>query len=191
MPTPRRRHAVGRFASIEGWPTEWSPALRLSSPEGNRDLYVDRCLDPQGLAAALEGGAGWLHWAPKAEDPPDWCVEALLVLDDDRYVYGKTLPGSTADLPQGEAVDLPLPDARPLRAVGPYALWQPAVHGPGVCGFGLGFLAVCLIVAGVGYDGGPLLGMCFSAAVGGPVAGLLLIQRRRTVYLRRLAGEAD
>ncbi|MFD3419588.1 hypothetical protein [Streptomyces decoyicus] len=83
-------------------------------------------------------------------------------------------------------MDLPLSDARPLSAVGPYTLWQPDVHGPGMYGFGLGFLAVCLIVAGVGYDGGPLLGVCFTAAVGGPVAGLLLILRRRTVFLRGL-----
>ncbi len=173
----------------QGPRTALSPALRLSSPEGSRDLYIDRCLDPQALAAALEGRAGWLYWAPKAEDPPDWCVEALLVLDDDRYVYGLTPLGSAADARQGEPVDLPLPDARPLRAVGPYALWQPAVHGPGMYGFGLGFLAVCLIVAGVGYGAGPLFGMCFTAAVGGPVAGLLLIQRRRTLFLRRLVGE--
>ncbi|MFD0169913.1 hypothetical protein ACFVJH_38170 [Streptomyces decoyicus] len=82
-------------------------------------------------------------------------------------------------------MDPPLPDARPLRAVGPYALWQPAVHGAGMYGFSLGFLAVCLIVAGVDYDGGPLLSMCFVSAAGGPVAGLLLIRRRRTAYLRR------
>ncbi|MEU9125492.1 hypothetical protein AB0C96_37650 [Streptomyces sp. NPDC048506] len=169
--------------------TKLSPALRLSSPEGTRELFIDRCLDPQALAAALEGRAGWLYWAPLEEHPPDWCVRALLVLDDDRYVYGLTPPGSAAELPQGEPVDGPLPDARPLRAVGPYALWQPAVHGPGMYGFGLGFLAVCLIVAGVGYDGGQLLGTCFAAAVGGPLAGFLLIQRRRTVSLRRLAGE--
>ncbi|MFE3652821.1 hypothetical protein ACFXO2_34355 [Streptomyces sp. NPDC059152] len=163
-----------------------SPALRLSSPEGTRDLF-DRCLDPQALAANLEGHAGWLYWAPVAEDPSDWCVAALLVLDDDRYVYGLTPPGCVAELPQGEPVDLPLPDARPLRAVGPYALWQSAVHGPGLYGFGLGFLAVCLIVAGVDSDGGPLLSMCFVTTVGGPVVSLLLIQRLRTAYLRRLA----
>ncbi|UKY47788.1 hypothetical protein [Streptomyces inhibens] len=167
-----------------------SPALRLSSSEGCRDLFIDRCLDPHALAGALEGRAGWLYWAPKAEHPPDWCVAALLVLDDDRYVCGLTPQGS-ADLPEGASVDLPLPDARPLRAVGPYALWQPAVHGPGMCGFGLGFLAVCLIVAGVDYDGGPLLSMCFITAVGGPMTGLLLIHRRRTAYLRRLARGPD
>ncbi|MCX5450773.1 hypothetical protein [Streptomyces nigrescens] len=171
--------------------TQLSPALRLSSPEGCRDLFIDRCLDPQALAGALEGRTGWLYWAPKAENPADWCVRALLVLDDDRYVCGLTPSGSSADLSQGEAVDLPLPDARPLRAVGPYALWQPAVHGPGMYGFGLGFLAICLIVAGVDYDGGPLLSMCFVTAAGGPVAGLLLIRHRRTVYLRRLARGPD
>ncbi len=163
------------------------PALRLSSPEGIRDLFLDRCLDPQALAVALEGQAGWLYWAPVAEQPPDWCVGALLVLDEDRYVYGVTRQGSTADLPQGEPVALPLPDTRPLRAVGPYALWQPAVHGPGACCFGLGLLAVCLLVAGVGSDGGPLLSLCSAAAVGGPVAGLALILWRRTLALRRLA----
>ncbi|WP_180986050.1 hypothetical protein [Streptomyces sp. CB02959] len=168
--------------------TTLSPALRLSSPEGTRDLFIDRCLDPQALAGVLEGQAGWLYWAPDSGKPPEWSVAALLVLDDDRYVYGVTPPGRAEDLPQGEPADLPLPDARSLRAVGPYALWQPAVHGPGMYGFGLGFLAICLIVAGVNSGGGPLLSMCFVSAVGGPVAGLLLIQRRRTVYLRRLAG---
>ncbi|MFI1205472.1 hypothetical protein K2224_21620 [Streptomyces sp. BHT-5-2] len=165
-----------------------SPALRLSSPEGTRDLFIDRCLDPQALAGVLEGQAGWLYWAPDSGKPPEWSVAALLVLDDDRYVYGVTPPGSAEGLPQGEPVGLPLPDARPLRAVGPYALWQPAVHGPGMYGFGLGFLAVCLIVAGVDPGGGPLLSWCFVSAVGGPVAGLLLIRCRRTAYLRRLAG---
>ncbi|MFI6764743.1 hypothetical protein [Streptomyces sp. NPDC050355] len=156
-------------------------------PKGIRDLFLDRCLDPQALAGALERRAGWLYWAPVAEQPPDRCVGALFVLDDDRYVYGATLQGSTADLPQGEPVALPLPDTRPLRAVGPYALWQPVVHGPGMCCFGLGFLAVCLIVAGVGSGGGPLLSLCFATAAAGPVAGLLLILRRRTLALRRLA----
>ncbi|MFJ9619199.1 hypothetical protein [Streptomyces noursei] len=164
-----------------------SPALRLASPSGTRDLFIDRCLAPQALASALEDQAGWLYWAPVAEDPPDWSVPALLILDDDRYVYGLTPPGSVADLPQGEPVNLPLPDARPLRAVGPYALWQPAIHGPGLYGFGLGFLAVCLIVAGVDHDGGPLLSLCFLTAAGGPLVSLLLIQRLRTTYLRRLA----
>ncbi|MFH8596558.1 hypothetical protein [Streptomyces rimosus] len=60
-----------------------------------------------------------------------------------------------------------------------------AVHGPAMCGFDLGFLAVCLIVAGVGHDGGPLLGMSFVIAVAGP--GLATILHRRTVFLRRLA----
>ncbi|MFD3420089.1 hypothetical protein [Streptomyces decoyicus] len=170
--------------------TRLSPALRLSSPEGCRDLFIDRCLDPQALAGALEGRAGWLYWAPRTENPTDWCVRTLLVLDDGRYVCGRTPQGS-ADLPQGEPVDPPLPDARPLRAVGPYALWQPAVHGPGMYGFGLGFLAICLIVAGVDYDGGPLLSTCFVTAAGGPVVGLLLIRRRRTAYLRGLARGPD
>ncbi|MGX1762557.1 hypothetical protein ACWIG5_37665 [Streptomyces lydicus] len=167
-----------------------SPALRLSSPDGCRDLFIDRCLDPQALAGALEGRSGWLYWAQKEENPADWCVRALLVLDDGRYVCGRTSQGR-ADLPQGEPVDPPLPEAHPLRAVGPYALWQPAVHGPGMYGFGLGFLAICLIVAGVDYDGGPLLSMCFVTAAGGPMAGLMLIRRRRTVYLRRLARGLD
>ncbi|MFD5396728.1 hypothetical protein ACFWJW_21205 [Streptomyces sp. NPDC127097] len=170
--------------------TQLSPVLRLSSPEGCRDLFIDRCLDPQALARALEGRGGWLYWAPKAEHPADRCVGALLVLDDDRYVYGLTPQGSSGR-PQGETVDPPLPNSRPLRAVGPYALWQPAVHGPGMYGFGLGFLAVCLIAAGVDYDGGPLLSMCFVTAAVGPVAGLLLIRRRRTGYLRRLAHRPD
>ncbi|MFI5525750.1 hypothetical protein [Streptomyces platensis] len=165
------------------------PAVRLSSPDGTRDLFIDRCLDPQALAGALEGRSGWLYWAPDPEEPSDRCVAALLVLDDDRYVYGLTPPGSDAGLPQGEPAALPGPDARPLRAVGPYALWQPAVHGPGMYGFGLGFLAICLIVAGVDYDGGPLLGTCFITAVAGPAAGLATILRRRTVFLRRLARE--
>ncbi|MFI9051779.1 hypothetical protein [Streptomyces sp. NPDC053427] len=164
-----------------------SPALRLSSPEGSRDLFIDRCLDPQALAGALEGRAGWLYWAPTAEKPSDWSVAALLVLDDDRYVCGLTPPGSDAGLPQGEPAEPPGQGARPLRAVGPYALWQPAVNGPGMYGSGLGFLAVCLIVAGVGHDGGPLFGMCFATVVLGPLVGLLLVQRRRTLYLRRLA----
>lgn len=71
----------------------------------------------------------------------------------------------------------PWPGLTALLGAARGACTQPAVHGPGMCSFGLGFLAECLIVAGVGYDGGPLLSMCFVAAAGGPVAGLLLIQR--------------
>ncbi|WP_150242781.1 hypothetical protein [Streptomyces albofaciens] len=189
-PTSPKASRGGQKERSEAKP-RLTPALRLSSSEGSRDLFIDRCLDPQALADALEYRAGWLYWAPTAEEPPNRCVAALLVLDDDRYVCGLTPPGSDAGLPQGEPAELlPGADTRPLRAVGPYALWQPAVHGPGMYGFGLGFLSVCLIVAGVGHDGGPLLGMCFATAVAGPPAGLVTILCRRTVFLRRLARQA-
>lgn len=165
-----------------------SPALRLASSSGSRDLLLERCLDPVPLADALKGCGGRLYWTPEAEDRPEWSTPALLVLDDGRYIRGATPIGTPPEAPTGEPLTGTgsLPDLEPNRPVGPYALWQPHVHKPGVICFGIAFLAVVLLVSGVGYGGG-LLGTALSlVAAAGPIVGVLLIGRRRTRYLRQL-----
>ncbi|MEV0375670.1 hypothetical protein AB0I10_38995 [Streptomyces sp. NPDC050636] len=163
-----------------------SPALRLASSSGDRDLLLERCLDPVPLAEALKGSWGRLYWTPRAEDRPEWSTPALLVLDDGRYVRGATTRGTPPEAPAGEAVSGPLPDVETSRPVGPYALWQPHVHRPGVICFGIAFLAVVLLVSGVGYDGGMLGTALPLVAAAGPTVGVMLIGRRRTCYLRQL-----
>ncbi len=74
-PTSPKASRGGQKERSEAKP-RLTPALRLSSSEGSRDLFIDRCLDPQALADALEYRAGWLYWAPTAEEPPNRCVAA-------------------------------------------------------------------------------------------------------------------
>ncbi|MGW8555369.1 hypothetical protein [Streptomyces tubercidicus] len=166
------------------------PALRMTAANGDRELYLDRCLDPVPLAKVLEGQSGWLYWTPRPDGRPGWSEPALLVLDDGRFLMGATpdgpIPDRYAGAPAGEPVTQPLPSPEPARAVGPYVLWQPHIHTPGLVAFGVGFLSVCLIAAGVGYGNGAALGICLAAAVLGPAVGLLLIARRRSAYLRGL-----
>ncbi|GGX24651.1 hypothetical protein [Streptomyces noursei] len=168
-----------------------APALRLISPDGGgRVLFLDRCLDPVPLAKALHGLQGWLYWTPRPDAQLGWTEPALLVLDDGRYLLGATPDGPPPDVnagaPPGEPVTQPLPSPKPARAVGPYVLWQPHIHKPGVIAFGIAFLSVCLIAAGIGYGNTAALGICLAAAALGPVVGLLLIGRQRTRYLRSL-----
>ncbi|UNO41118.1 hypothetical protein [Streptomyces sp. MST-110588] len=173
-------------ASKPGKP-ELRPTLRLNSPSGSRDLLLERCLDPVQLAEALHGVQGRLYWAPKPEDRPEYSVPALLVLDDGRYVRGDTINGTPPGTPAGEPVAEPLPnDQQAIRPVGPYVLWQPQVHRPGLVGCAVAFLAVVLLVSGAGYGNATLRNACLVVAGAGPVVGLALIRRRRTHYLRRL-----
>ncbi|MEU8918067.1 hypothetical protein [Streptomyces nigrescens] len=115
---------------------------------------------------------------------------ALLVLDDGRFVVGATpdgpVPDGHAGAPGGESATQPLPSPEPTRAVGPYVLWQAHVHKPGLLAFAVGSLSVCLIAAGIGYGNGTALGLCLATTVLGPTTGLLLIARRRSIYLRSL-----
>ncbi|BDM70772.1 hypothetical protein HEK616_42590 [Streptomyces nigrescens] len=163
-----------------------SPSLRLASSHGPRDLFLDRCLDPVSFADTLQGAQGRLYWTPRTEDRPEWSTPALLVLDDGRYVRGTTPIGTPPETPMGEPVSDTHPDPEPTGPVGPYALWQPHVHTPGAICFGAAFLAVVLLVTGVGYDGGVLRTACLVVAAAGPVVGVLMIGPRRTRYLRRL-----
>ncbi|MFI1496131.1 hypothetical protein [Streptomyces platensis] len=166
------------------------PTLRLTASNGDRHLYIDRCLDPVPLEKVLESQSGWLYWRPRPDGQPGWSEPALLVLDDGRFVVGATpdgpIPDRLAGAPAGEPVTQPLPSPAPTRAVGPYVLWQPHVHKPGLIAFGVGFLSVCLIAAGIGYGNGTALGVCLATTVLGPTVGLLLIARRRNAYLRSL-----
>ncbi|QHC24872.1 hypothetical protein [Streptomyces sp. GS7] len=171
-----------------------SPSLRLTSPDGgSRDLFLDRCLDPVPLAEALDGLQGWLYWTPRPNGQLGWTEPAVLVLDDGRYALGATPdgppPDANAGAPLGEPVTHPLPSPKPARAVGPYILWQPHIHKPGVIAFGFAFLSVCLIAAGIGYGNSTALGTCLATAALGPIIGLLLIGRQRTRYLGSLQGE--
>ncbi|KOT87446.1 hypothetical protein ADK70_19320 [Streptomyces rimosus subsp. pseudoverticillatus] len=67
--------------------------------------------------------------------------------------------------------------------MGPYALWQPQVHRPGLVCFTAAFLAVVLLVTSAGCSDEALRVACFLVAVAGPVVGLVLTRRRRTHYL--------
>ncbi|MFJ9855183.1 hypothetical protein [Streptomyces sp. NPDC101150] len=163
-----------------------SPALRLASSSGNRDLLLERCLDPVPLADALKGGQGRLYWAPKAEDRSEWSTPALLVLDDGRYVRGATPIGTPPEAPAGEPVEAPLLDMEPSRPVGPYTLWQPQVYKQGLVCFAAAFVAVVLLVSGVGYGGEVLRNGCLMVAAAGPTVGVVVIGRQRTCYLRGL-----
>ncbi|MEN2419040.1 hypothetical protein AABB02_13135 [Streptomyces rimosus] len=87
-----------------------SPALRLISPSGSRDLLLERCLDPVPLAEALMGAEGRPYWAPKPDDQPEYSVPALLVLNDSRYLRGTTTIGTSPKAPAGEPVTAPFPD---------------------------------------------------------------------------------
>ncbi|WP_158813368.1 hypothetical protein [Streptomyces rimosus] len=168
-----------------------SPALRLISSSESRDLLLERCLDPIPLAEALMGAEGRLYWAPKPEDRPEYSVPALLVLDDGRYIRGTTTIGTPPHAPAGEPVTEPLPEnLQAIRPVGPYLLWQPQVHRPGLVCFTAAFLAVTLLVSGAGYGNGSLRLACFLVAGAGPIVGLALINRWRTHYLRQLVRQA-
>ncbi|MGY5136600.1 hypothetical protein ACWGJW_30145 [Streptomyces nigrescens] len=166
------------------------PALRLTAPSGGRDLYIDRCLDPVPLAEVLENRSGWLYWRPRPDGQPGWSELALLVLDDGRFVVGATpggpVPDGHAGAPGGASVTRSLPSPEPTRAVGPYVVWQPHVHRPGLLAFAVGYLSVCLIAAGIGYGNGTALGLCLATTVLGPALGPLLIARRRSTCLRSL-----
>ncbi|WP_159030704.1 hypothetical protein [Streptomyces sp. 769] len=168
-----------------------SPALRLTSSDGgSRDLFLDRCLDPVPLAKALDGLHGWLYWTPRPNGQSGWTEPALLVLDDSRYLLGATPDGpppeAHAGAPHGYPVTQRLPSPKPARAVGPYILWQPRIHKPGIISFGIAFLSACLITAGIGYGNPPALGACLATTALGPVIGLLLIGHQRTRYLHSL-----
>ncbi|MEU8785386.1 hypothetical protein [Streptomyces sp. NPDC048637] len=185
FPRPARTDGAKRHCRLH-------PALRLTASSGDRALYLDRCLDPVPLAKVLASRSGWLYWRPGPDGQPGWSEPALLVLDDGRFVMGATpdgpIPDRHAGAPAGEPVTQPLPSPEPTRAVGPYVLWQPQVHKPGLIAFGVGFLSVCLIAAGIGYGNGTALAICLATTVLGPTAGLLLIARRRSAYLRGLRG---
>ncbi|MEU9125491.1 hypothetical protein AB0C96_37645 [Streptomyces sp. NPDC048506] len=163
-----------------------TPSLRLASSSGGRDLLLERCLDPVPLAAAFKDGQGRLYWTPREGDRPEWSAPALLVLDDGRYIRGATLIGTPSDAAAGEPVSGPFSDAKRSRPVGPYAVWQPQVHTPGAICFGAAFLAVVLLVSGIGQDNGVLRTACLLVAGAGPLVGVLAIGRRRTRYLRQL-----
>ncbi|MEU8783892.1 hypothetical protein [Streptomyces sp. NPDC048637] len=164
-----------------------SPALRLASSSGTRDLLLERCLDPVPLADALKDSQGRLYWTPRANDRPEWSTPALLVLDDGRYLRGATAIGTPTQAPTGEPVTGFLPGLEPGRPMGPYALWQPHVHTPGVLCFAAAFIAVVLLVSGVGSGGEALPTACLLVVASGPLAGVLMIGRRRTRYVRQLA----
>ncbi len=63
------------------------------------------------------------------------------------------------------------------------------MHTPGVICFGAAFLAVVLLVSGIGYGSGGLRTACLLVAAAGPLVGVLAIGRRRTRYLRQLMQE--
>jgi len=163
-----------------------APGLRLSSPGGSRDLLHERCLDPEALANALSNQHGWLYWVPMADHRPEWVTDAVLVLDDGRYLCGVTPLGEAPHMLQGEPLGGPLPGPEPSRAIGPYALWHSRVHLPAAVAYAVSFLAVGLIAAGAGYRNGTLESLCFSMAAAGPIVGLLSIRFQRQRYLREL-----
>ncbi|KIZ16596.1 hypothetical protein SNA_20105 [Streptomyces natalensis ATCC 27448] len=166
-----------------------TPSLRLASPSGGRDLLLERCLDPVPLAAALKDSQGRLYWMPRVGDRPEWSAPALLVLDDGRYIRGATPLGTPLGAAPGEPVTGPRAAPEPSRPALPYAVWQPQVHTPGVICFGAAFLAVVLLVSGIGYGSGGLRTACLLVAAAGPLVGVLAIGRRRTRYLRQLMQE--
>ncbi|MGG2459753.1 hypothetical protein ACO0M4_08000 [Streptomyces sp. RGM 3693] len=163
-----------------------TPSLCLASPSGNRDLLLERCLDPVSLADTLKGAQGHVYWTPRAEDRPEWSTPALLVLDNGRYVRGAMPIGTPGEAPPGVPVTGPLPDLETNRPIGPYVLWQPHIHKPGVICFGATFLAVVLLASGVGYGDGVLRTAGLLVAAAGPLVGVLAIGRRREHYLRQL-----
>ncbi|OEV08811.1 hypothetical protein AN218_24925 [Streptomyces nanshensis] len=183
------------------------PALRLTSGEETQDFFVDRCLEPQVLAAELVGRTGRLYWqtpAPDqaaasdetaAPDDPARVSSAVLVLDDRpddlRYVYGEVSgglhgPGLTSEA----APESPYEAARPVYAVGPYAIWHPGSFRPVTAGLTAALLAAALLATGAGaetgYGGSRLLWVVGPLIFGAPILGLMLTARRVTVRLREL-----
>ncbi|SCK50740.1 hypothetical protein [Streptomyces sp. WMMB 322] len=183
-----------------GWDrSSLRPALRLTSGEGMRDLFVDRCFEPQALAAELEGRTGHLYWQTPdpgeaaVPDDPARVSSAVLVLDDRpddlRYVYGEVSGGTQGPgLPSEAAPESPYEAARPVHAVGPYAIWHPGSFRPVTAGLAVAFLAALLLATGAGaetgYGGSGLLWVLVPLFVGAPILGLMLTARRVTVRLR-------
>lgn len=166
--------------------SEISPALRLRTHEGHRDLFVDRSLDPGALSADVGGTPGrlYLRAGGGASSGSGGAVPALLVLDDGRYVYGRTAPPEPS-------VGEPEPFSPPvgLRAVGPYAIWAGRAFRPLVAGLGMAFAVAVLMAAGAGSGAGyaEALGRPLVAVAAlSPLAGLMLTARRVTVGLRAL-----
>lgn len=170
--------------------SEPAPALVLASPRGESLLGIARCLDQQALAAELRGVRGWLYWAPADEHREGQPCEAVVVLDDDRYVSGCLSGAAGVTMPLGQSVPVAVhqPGTAPeVRPVGPYVVWQPAVHRPGLSWFAAGFVALALIPTGlVSSDSG--LGVAGCAAIAGlaPVVGNLVVARQRSRHLRKL-----
>ncbi|SHL83157.1 hypothetical protein SAMN05216268_106348 [Streptomyces yunnanensis] len=179
-----------RRPTIRGTPKQpgavLKPSLRLAAPSGNRDLLLDRCLDPVPLADTLKDAQGHVYWTPRAEDRPEWSTPALLILDNGRYVRGAMPIGTPGEAPPGVPVTGSLPDLETNSPVGPYVLWQPHIHKPGVICFGAAFLAVVLLASGMGSGDGVMRTAGLLVAAAGPFVGVLAIERRREHYLRHL-----
>lgn len=172
--------------------SELQPALLLHTAEGRRTLFVDRCLDAEGLAGALQGRCGRLYSADGQvpEEEPEAGRPAFLILDEQRYVYG-TVTGAAGASGQQVTDGSPLPGG--VHAVGPYSVWRWRVFRPLVLGLAVTFVCAVLMATGAGAGNGYGAGLLWplvGAGVASPVAGMLLVARKVTRLLREVQHRA-